>query len=407
MTEPSIALGEDAARLDAADPLARFADAFVPADGLGAYLDGNSLGRPMRATQQRLASFVAHDWGTRLIRSWEEQWMDLPTTLGDRLGRTVLGAAEGQTIVADSTTVLLYKALRAAVALRPGRSTIVIDTDNFPTDRFIAEGVAAELGLHVRWVEADPAGGVTTAALAPLLSDDTAVVMLSHVAYKSGYLADAAALTDSIHAAGALALWDLCHSAGVVPTELDAWGVDFAVGCTYKYLNGGPGSPAFLYVRHAVLAHAQQPIWGWMGAADVFAMAAEYAPSPGIRQFLSGTPPVLGMLPMHDMLDAIEAAGMPAIRAKSVALTEFAWRASESLLVPLGVRFASPRDSAERGGHLTLAHPSFKEVPTRLWGEGIIPDFRHPDGLRIGLSPLSTTFAETLRGVEAIAAALR
>lgn len=407
MTEPSAALREEAAHLDAADSLARFIDEFVPADGLGAYLDGNSLGRPMLATQPRLASFVAHDWGTRLIRSWDEQWMDLPTTLGDRLGRAVLGASEGQTIVADSTTVLLYKALRAAVALRPGRSDIVIDTENFPTDRFIAEGVAAELGLRVHWLEADPAGGVTAEALAPMLGDDTAVVMLSHVAYKSGYLADARALTDSIHAAGAIALWDLCHSAGVVPTELDAWGVDFAVGCTYKYLNGGPGSPAFLYVRRELHEHAQQPIWGWMGAGDVFAMAAGYAPARGIRQFLSGTPPVLGMLPMHDMLDAIEDAGMPAIRAKSVALTEFAWRAADTLLVPLGARFASPRDPAERGGHVTLAHPSFKEVTARLWGEGIIPDFRHPDGLRIGLSPLSTTFAETLRGIEAIAAALR
>ncbi|HET6937334.1 MAG TPA: aminotransferase class V-fold PLP-dependent enzyme, partial [Nocardioides sp.] len=237
-----------AAVLDAADPLAAYRGRFVGAGSPLVYFDGNSLGRPLEVTGPRLAAFVEQEWGGRLIRGWDERWYDLPLTLGDRLGRVALGADAGQVAVGDSTTVLLYKLIRAAVAARPGRTEVVLDRDQFPTDRYVAAGIAEECGLTLRWIEVDPAAGVTPEQLSEAVGPQTALVLLNHVAYRSAYLADAPALTRIAQDAGALVLWDLCHSAGVVPVELDAWNVDLAVGCTYKYLNGGPGSPAFLYV---------------------------------------------------------------------------------------------------------------------------------------------------------------
>ncbi|MGV8897468.1 MAG: kynureninase [Rhodoglobus sp.] len=388
--------------LDANDPLSGFPSRFIQSDQVLAYLDGNSLGRPLTVTLDRLAGFVAHDWGSRLIRSWDEQWMQLPLTLGDRIGHVALGAAAGQTVVADSTTVLLYKLMRAAVDARPGRTEIAIDTDNFPTDRFILEGIAAERGLTLRWIETDPALGATPELVADAVSPDTALVVLSHVAYKSGYIADVERITTIAHDAGALILWDLCHSAGVVPTELDAWDVDIAVGCSYKYLNGGPGAPAFAYVASRLQPELRQPIQGWMGAADVFAMADGFRPADGMRRFLSGTPPVLGMVPLHDMVDQIEEAGLDAIRAKSLALTAFVIEFSDSQLAEFGVTVGSPRDADHRGSHVTLQHPAFREVTQLLWRRDVIPDFRFPDGLRIGLSPLSTTFGEVELGLNLV-----
>lgn len=397
----------EARELDARDPLAAHGDAFVDAPGVSAYLDGNSLGRPLRDLPSRLEQFVQHDWGTRLIRSWDEQWMDLPTRLGDRIGALCLGAAAGQTVVADSTTVLLYKLMRAAVdAAGPARTEIVIEEGNFPTDRFVAEGIAAERGLTLRWIAPDPVTGVQVADVSGAVSERTALVVLSHVDYRSGALAEMSAITDAVHASGALMLWDLCHSVGVIPTELDACGVDLAVGCTYKYLNGGPGSPAFAYVNarhHGVL---RQPVQGWMGAGDVFAMSSAYAPADGIRQFISGTPPVLGMLAMQGMLDLIEAATIEAVREKSKTLTDLVVRAFDEELAPLGVRLLSPRDAALRGGHVTIGHPDFAEVTKTLWQDGVIPDFRFPDGIRLGLSPLSTSHEEALSGVLAVRDAL-
>ncbi|GEK85395.1 kynureninase [Microbacterium aerolatum] len=396
----------EARDLDARDPLAAHLEAFVPAAGVSAYLDGNSLGRPLRELPDRLAAFVREDWGTRLIRSWDEQWMDLPTALGDRIGMLCLGAAAGQTVVADSTTVLLYKLMRAAVAARPERTEIVIEDGNFPTDRFIAEGIAAESGLTLRWISPDPVAGVQVADIEAAVSARTALVVLSHVDYRSGALADMKTITDAVHDVGALMLWDLCHSVGVIPVELDACGVDLAVGCTYKYLNGGPGSPAFAYVNARHHGLLRQPIQGWMGAGDVFAMGSTYAPAGGIRQFISGTPPVLGMLAMQGMLDLIEQATIGAVREKSQALTDLVVRAVDEELAPLGVRLLSPRDAALRGGHVTIGHPDFAEVTKRLWADGVIPDFRFPDGIRLGLSPLSTSYAEALSGVLAVRDAL-
>ncbi|MEV7826702.1 kynureninase [Microbacterium enclense] len=408
---PLASLEAEASALDADDPLKHHRAAFVGAETPLVYFDGNSLGRPPRATVDRLSHFVTDEWGGRLIRGWDESWMQLPFTIGDRIGALALGAASGQTVIGDSTTVLLYKLLRAALDAQmtadPRRVEIVVGRDDFPTDRYLVEGIAAERGARVVWVDVDTSRGVDAELLGAAVTDRTAVVLLSHVLYRSGYLADGAVLTRIAHDAGALVLWDLCHSAGSVPVELDAWGADLAVGCTYKYLNGGPGSPAFAYVAERHQRTLTQPVQGWMGAADVFSMGPVYRPADGMRRFLSGTPPVLAMIAMQDTLDLIEEAGIGAVRAKSVALTEFAVRVADGILSPLGVRLASPRDSAERGGHVTLSHPAMRAVTARLWKGDVIPDYRDPHGLRIGLSPLSTSFAETLTGLRAVADAVR
>ena len=391
-----------AAEIDANDPLAGYRDLFVQSDDVIAYLDGNSLGRPTKASAERLGQFVTDQWASRLIRGWDESWYDLPLSIGDKLGTVALGAAPGQTFIGDSTTVILYKLIRAAVALAPGRDEIIVDTGNFPTDRYVLEGVAAECGKTLRWIDPHPALGVTEQQVVELLSDRTALVVLSHIAYRSGYIADAAGITARAHQAGALVLWDLCHSAGAVPIELDSWGVDLAAGCTYKYLNGGPGSPAFGYVRSGLHDTITQPIQGWMGSATPFEMGPGFEPHAGIRRFISGTPAIVGMLAMQDMLNLIGEVGIDAMRAKSVRLTEYAILLIDEQLAPLGVELASPRDSALRGSHVTIDHDSFQRVNAQLWEQGIIPDFRRPNGLRLGLSPLTTSFAEVQLGVEAI-----
>lgn len=387
-------LVDEAAELDRSDRLAAFRDEFVHADGVAAYLDGNSLGRPLLATRRRLAEFVDVEWGERLIRSWDETWLRRPVELGDDLGRVVLGAGPGQTIVADSTSVLLYKLARAAVAARPDRTEIVADTENFPSDRFVLDAVARETGRTVRWIAPDATAGVTVDEVRDVVSERTALVALSHVAYKSAYVADLPAITAAGHEAGALVLWDVCHSAGAVEIGLDAAAVDLAVGCSYKYLNGGPGAPAFAYVADRLQGELTQPIAGWMGHEDPFAMDGGYRPAAGMRRFLSGTPPILGMLPVQDMVALIERAGMAAVRAKSIALTELAIRIADEALAPLGVEVASPRDPAVRGGHVTLEHGAMRDVVAVLWERGVVPDFRPPRGLRAGLSPLSTGFVE-------------
>jgi kynureninase len=400
-----------ARELDAADPLASRRALFAGIEDAGTqdlvYLDGNSLGRPLTAGIDRVTRFLTEEWAGRLIRGWDERWMELPLRIGDDLGSAALGAAAGQVAIGDSTSVLLYKLTRAAVAARPGRDEIVADAHDFPTDRYVLAGIARELGLTLRWVETDTDAGLTPESLDGVLGERTAVVVASAVSYRSGFLAEVPAITAKAHDAGALVLWDLCHAVGAVPMQLDAWGVDLAVGCTYKYLNGGPGSPAFAYVRSGLQDELRQPIQGWMGGADIFEMGPEYAPATGIRRVLSGTPAIVSMLAMQDMIALIADVGMPAIRAKSVALTEYAIEEIDGRLSPLGVRVASPRDPERRGSHVTVRHPDFRGVVARLWERGVLPDFRSPDGLRIGLSPLSTSFEETERGITAIAGALR
>ena len=393
-----------ARQLDAEDPLAPYRTRFIGHDdpAIPAYLDGNSLGRPLAASVGRVQELMVEQWGGRLIRGWDEGWLELPRQLGDELGRTALGAAPGQCLIADSTTVLLYKLIHAALSARPDRKRVVIDRDNFPTDRYVLEGIAADRGLELDWLEVPYDGGADVELLRSVAGDQTALVVLSHVAYRSGHLADMRAITEAVHDAGALVLWDLCHSVGVVPVELDAWGVDLAVGCSYKYLNGGPGAPAWIYVRREH-QHLGQPIQGWLGSEDPFGMGQGYRPAAGIRRFASGTPPIIGMTAIADMIALIGEAGIGAIREKSKMLTQFALEATDALLAPHGVVLASPRNPAERGSHLTIDHPAFRQVTARLWDRGVIPDYRNPNGLRLGLSPLSTGFEEVYRGVSAIA----
>jgi len=394
---------ERAAFLDATDPLAAYRDRFVGADTGLVYFDGNSLGRPLRESADTLSGFVGGEWGGRLIRGWDEGWFDLPLTVGDDLGRVVLGAAPGQVTIGDSTTVLLYKAMRAAVAAaRPGRTEIVLDRDNFPTDRYVAAGVAQECGLTLRWIDVDPAGGVTVDQVAEAVGERTALVVLSHVAYRSAWIADGPAITALVHDAGAMVLWDLSHSGGSVPLALDDWGADLAVGCTYKYLNGGPGSPAYVYAARRHLETLTQPIQGWIGATDPFLMGPTYTPAAGVRRLQSGTPPVLAMLPLRDMLALIEEVGIDAVREKSIGLTAYAIELADEWLAPLGAEVASPRDPRRRGGHVTIVHPAMADVTAALWRRDVIPDYRDPGGLRLGLSPLSTSYAEVAAGIEAV-----
>jgi kynureninase len=395
---------ERAADLDAADPLARYRDDFItPADAdIVSYLDGNSLGRPLAATAALMDQFIQRQWAGRLIRGWTDSWMEWPVVLGDRLGEVALGAGPGQVVIADSTTVLIYKLARAALGARPGRRKVVLDTDNFPTDRYVLEGIAADRGLELVWISTDPREGVHPSQVSDVVDDDTALVLFSHVAYRSGWMADVAEISRIAHSAGALAMWDLCHSAGSVPISLDAWGVDLAVGCTYKYLNGGPGAPAFAYARRELLAELRQPIWGWMGHRASFEMGPGYEPAVGSRSLISGTPPILAMVPLHANLDILASAGIEAVRAKSVLLTEYALRLADTWLAPLGVSVVSPRDPSRRGGHVTLRRAGFADLLDPLWDSGVIPDYRQPDGLRIGPAALSTSFGEVHRGLSVL-----
>ncbi len=392
--------------LDAADPLAPFLERFVPPPAGLIYFDGNSLGQLPHATREALHRAIDTEWAQRLIRSWTEGWMELPFSTGDLLGTHLLGAAPGQTVLADSTTVNFYKLASAALQARPGRTRILTDHANFPTDRYIVESLAFSHQKQIDWLTTDPAGGPEPDAVAPLISEDTALVTFSHVAYRSAHIADMRRITELAHAAGALVLWDLSHSAGSLPVTLDENDVDLAVGCTYKYLNGGPGAPAFLYVNERLQEEIAQPIWGWIGRHDPFAMAPGYVAGEGISQMLSGTPQVLGLTAAREGISLSADATIAAIRAKSIHLTEYAIEVADSLLAPLGVGLGSPRDPSLRGGHISLTHPDARGLSQKLIEAGVIPDFREPDVIRIGLSPLTTRFADVHEGLTRFASLL-
>jgi kynureninase len=401
MASPTERTGLAQARaLDEADPLRAFRDRFLIAGDELVYLDGNSLGRLPRDTVAALARVAEQEWGERLIRAWAERWMELPERLGDRLGSALLGAAAGQVAVADSTTVCLYKLAGAALAARADRREIVTDRDNFPTDRYVLEGLAAERGLTIRWIEADSRAGPSPEDVAAVTNENTALVCLSHVSYKSAFILDLAEITRVAHSAGALTIWDLCHSVGAVPLSLDDDGVDLAVGCTYKYLNGGPGAPAFLYVRSEHQRELRQPIWGWLGRSEPFEMAQGYEPGEGIAAMRSGTPPVLSLVGVEAGVELVIEAGIEAIRAKGIALTQYVIDLADGLLSQLGVEVGSPRDAGRRGAHVALVHPHARQLSARLIHGGVIVDFRAPDVIRIGLSPLTTSFTEAWRGIE-------
>ncbi|GAA4482894.1 aminotransferase class V-fold PLP-dependent enzyme [Actinoallomurus oryzae] len=386
---------EYAAALDADDPLAPLRDAFVRDDPELIYLDGNSLGRLPKRTAERIARVVRDEWGSGLIRSWSH-WADLPFQAGDLIGETLLGAAGGQVVVSDSTTINLYKLAVAALDARPGRKVIVTDDDNFPTDRYVLEGLAAQRGLELRVVHTDIDHGLDLNVLQEAVGADTALVSLSHVAYRSGALLDMAAVTEIVHEAGALVLWDLCHSAGSVPVRLDASGADLAVGCTYKYLNAGPGSPAFLYVRKEV-QDLRQPIWGWFGQRDQFAMGPAYDPVPGIGRFLVGTPSIMAIAAVEEGVRLLAEAGIDRLRAKGQALTGYLIDLAEAWLPDLAL--ATPADPKRRGSHVALRHPEAWRMAQAMIADKVIPDYRTPDRLRLGPAPISTSFTDVWDGL--------
>jgi kynureninase len=380
--------------LDDLDPLAEFRNHFVVPDSDLIYLDGNSLGRLPATAAQRIGAAITNEWGRGLIRSWSE-WVDLPRRVGDAIAAGVLEARPGEVLVGDSTTVNLYKLAAAALDARPGRRVIVTDDDNFPTDLYVFQGLAKARGLELRVVHTDIDAGADLATLAAALDEDVALLSLSHVAYRSGALLDMPAVTAAAHAVGALMLWDLSHSAGSVPVPLESSGADLAVGCTYKYLNGGPGAPAFLYVRTELQSQLQQPIWGWFGQQDQFAMGGEYVPQPNIERFGVGTPPVLGLYGVKEGVRLLAEAGVGRFRGKGVALTSYLVELADAWLTPLGFRLASPRDAAQRGSHVSLYHPQAWQVCQALIERGrVIPDFRTPDRLRLGLAALTTSFTD-------------
>jgi kynureninase len=382
-----------AEELDAADPLAGFRDRFAREDPSLIYLDGNSLGPLPHATRARIAEVVADEWGAGLVRSWH-RWIGLPGQVGDLLGEHLIGAAPGQVAVCDSTTVNLYKLACAALDARPGRRVIVTDDDNFPTDRYVLQGIAAQRGAELRMIGTDLDQGIAAGAVAEAVDERTALVSLSHVAYRSGALADLAQITAIVHEAGALALWDLCHSAGAVPVELDASGADLAVGCTYKYLNAGPGAPAFLYVRRELQQALRQPVWGWFGQRDQFEMGQAYKPAPGIGQFLTGTPQIVGTVAVQEGVRLLGEAGIGRLRAKAVALTGYLIGLADAWLAPYGVTVASPRPDGRRGAHVTLAHPEAWRISQALIARGVIGDYRTPGRLRLGPAPAYTRFTD-------------
>jgi kynureninase len=384
--------------LDAADPLAGYRDRFVITDPDTIYLDGNSLGRLPKSTRYRLRHAVEVEWGTDLIRGWD-RWIELGREAGDVLAG-IVGARPGEVALSDSTSVNLYKLVAAALGAVPGRRVVLTDDDNFPTDQYVLQGLADAGRLELVVLATDIDCGVDADAVRAALRDRVALVCLSHVAYRSGAVADLPGITAAAHEAGALVLWDLCHSAGAVPVGLAEAGVDLAVGCTYKHLNGGPGAPAFLYVRRDLQERLRQPIWGWFGQADQFAMAGEYRPVDGIERFLVGTPPVLGGYAALEGAKLTAEAGIEPIATKGRLLTGYLVELADAWLAPLGFRLASPREADRRGAHVTLHHPRAWQVCQALKAEKVIPDFRTPDRLRLGVAPLYTTFTDLYRSMD-------
>jgi kynureninase len=392
----------EAEALDAVDALGSYRDRFVIADD-SIYLDGNSLGRLPKASVERIRQVVEDDWGNHLIRSWTDRWIDLPSRIGDLIGTALLGTSTDEVIVGDSTTVALYKVISACLDARPDRRTILIEAANFPTDRYIVESLAAQRNLDIRWLEETGVDGVSAADVAAALDPTVAVAVLSHVDYRSAAILDLAAITATVHEVGALMVWDLCHSVGCLPIDLESDGVDAAVGCTYKYLNGGPGAPAFTYVRRDRQGELKQPIWGWWSRQEMFDMAQGYQPHAGMKAWLTGTPGVVSLAAVEPGVAMIAEAGIPAIRSKSMALTDFAVSVYDEELAPRGFGLASPRDASRRGSHITVSHPQAKALTLQLVERGVIPDFRHPDGIRLGLAPLTTRYVDVFDGLAVLA----
>ncbi len=378
-----------AEELDANDPLARWRDAFdlsAPgADGCElVYLDGNSLGRTPLRTIERLNEVMRNEWAQGLIRSWD-QWLDMPQRVGDLLA-PIIGAGPGEVVVHDSTSINLFQLIHGALALRPERTVLAIDEHDFPSDRYIVDGIAAATGRTVRH-------GFDRL-------DDVAVVVRSVVDYRTAEVVDVAAETARAGAAGALVIWDLSHAAGVLAIDLGAAGAELAVGCTYKFLNGGPGAPAFTYVASALQPLISQPIWGWFSQSDQFAMGPDYSPRLDIGRMLIGTPSILALAAAEVGISLSTEAGIAAIADKASALTGFAIELCDLW----GLATCTPREPQRRGGHISVVHPAARELARRLVDEcGVIPDFREPDIVRLGMSPLTTRFVDVFDGIEHLA----
>lgn len=374
---------DDALHLDAADPLAAFRDRFhIPNPGV-IYLDGNSLGMPPKRTIERLTEVYEHDWATGLIRSWDH-WVDYPQRVGDALA-PLIGAGPGEVVVHDTTTMNVYQLVHAAIALRPDRRSIAISLDDFPTDRYVVDGIANATGHAVVRGFDD--------------LTDVAVCVRSVIDYRTAELVDVAAETARIHAAGALVIWDLSHAVGAIEIDLRACGAQLAVGCSYKFLNGGPGAPAWTYVARELQPVIEQPIWGWFATVDQFAMGPTFQPRPDIARMLLGTPSILALAAAEVGIALSAEAGMAAIHAKGRALTAFAI----DLCDHHGLATPTPRDPARRGNHVAIALPQAKAIVQQLAARDILFDFREPDIIRAGCSPLTTRFVDVYDGIDAVA----
>ncbi len=381
-------MSSQAATLDATDPLAAYRDAFDLPPGL-IYLDGNSLGALPKAARDAVSQTVEMEWGHDLIKSWNShEWIKLPETVGEKIA-PLLGAAAGQVICADSTSVNLFKLITAALQLRPGRNKIVSQVDNFPTDLYMAQGV-------VEWLGADRAQLVSASAeeMIDSIDRDTALVMLTHVNYRDGKVHDMARITQAAHEQGALTLWDLSHSTGAMPLALDGMGIDFAVGCGYKYLNGGPGAPAYVYVNRRLQDKVTQPLFGWMGHAEPFRFSSTYEPAEGVWRFVTGTPSVIAMQALSAALDMFSTIDLAQVRQKSETLTTWF---IDCLADCPELELISPVRPVERGSQVSFHHPQGYAIVQALAAAGVIGDYRDPDILRFGFSPLYTSYAEAER----------
>ncbi|MER8958749.1 kynureninase [Mesorhizobium sp. M0601] len=382
--------------MDAADPLRAMRDRFVLPQGV-IYLDGNSLGAASRAAFDELHKAATEEWSHDLIRAWNTAgWFNMPLELGDQLGR-LIGAAAGQTVVCDTTSVNIYKLLHAAMAMRPERQVIVAEGDSFPTDLYMAEGV-----VSTRKDTLLRLSGVDAPTIEELIDERTAVVLVNHVNYKSGELRDMPALTRRAQEAGAMIVWDLCHTAGAMPVELDKANADFAVGCTYKYLNGGPGAPAFIYAAERHLSDIQQPLTGWWGHARPFAFEPGYAAGTGIRRFLCGTQPVLSMRTLKGALDIWNDVDMTAVRKKSIALADLFIELVEAKCGTYGLTLESTRDGEKRGSQISFMHEHGYQVMRALIERGVIGDFRAPSTMRFGFTPLYVGYADVWQAVKVL-----
>jgi len=394
-----------AKQLDAQDPLASSREQFVITDPDLVYFDGNSLGRMPKAAAARAKQIVDEEWGNDLIRGWNKGWWDAPARVGDKIGQ-LIGAAAGQVLVSDTTSINLFKLATAAITLQPDKTRIITDTFNFPSDLYILQGIQQNLGNRHEIIRIGATDNDITPDIAQLeaaINEDTALVTLSHVLFKSGYIYDMQHITELAHRKGALVLWDLSHSVGALPIELDQCNADLAIGCTYKYLNGGPGVPAFLYVNKNIQEKLSSPIWGWWGQTKPFDFGLDYTPAPGAQRFLVGTQPILSLLTMEASLDIILNAGMDAIRTKSILMTDYASFLTATCLAPFGFSLGSPLDSAIRGSHISIRHADGYRINRALIEEmNVIPDFREPDNLRLGFAPLYTSFVEIWEGFDRI-----